>query len=259
MSIDSPAPMVIAHRATMGHAPENTLRGLRAGLAMGVDGIEIDVQLSADGVAVLMHDTELDRTTDGRGPVASQPWASLQSLDAGDGEHVPSLAEALDIVGRQATLIIEVKTGPGQISDDLVSAVAREVRQRDLTRHAWLWSFDAALLQAMSAIARDIPIAHLCRAPTDEVLARVATLRLDGVSMHGSQVTAENVATLRAKQLQVFAWTVNEPEHLARLAALGSRGEGRATGGLTGIVGDYPERISTAITNIARDDSPAVV
>ena len=111
----------------------------------------------------------------------------------------------------------------------------------------------------MSAIARDIPIAHLCRAPTDEVLARVATLRLDGVSMHGSQVTAENVATLRAKQLQVFAWTVNEPEHLARLAALGSRGEGRATRGLTGIVGDYPERISTAITNIARDDSPAVV
>ena len=61
MSHDTP--LVIAHRTTMGHAPENTLLGIRQALEMGCDGVEIDVQLSADGIPVLIHDDELDRTT----------------------------------------------------------------------------------------------------------------------------------------------------------------------------------------------------
>jgi glycerophosphoryl diester phosphodiesterase len=237
--------MVIAHRATMGHAPENTLRGIRAGLDLGADGIEIDVQLTADGVPVLMHDRDLDRTTNGHGPLASHSWASVQGLDAGQGETVPALAGVLDTVGRRATLMIEVKAAPGQYAADVVTAITREVRARDLTRQAWLWSFDAALLEAMSVIARDIPIAHLCQELTDEVLTRVSRLRLDGVSLHGSQVTGENLARLREAQLDVFAWTVNEPAHLTRLAALGAGGHQ-----LTGIVGDYPQRIRAALARV---------
>ena len=93
MSHDTP--LVIAHRTTMGHAPENTLLGIRKALKMGCDGVEIDVQLSADGIPVLIHDDLLDRTTSGSGPVAAASLADLQALDAGEGEPVPTLRDAL--------------------------------------------------------------------------------------------------------------------------------------------------------------------
>ena len=75
----------ISHAACKGHAPENTLAGIRAALALGVDGIEIDVHASLDGVPVLMHDETVDRTTNGAGRVPDLPLAALRELDAGSG------------------------------------------------------------------------------------------------------------------------------------------------------------------------------
>ena len=96
MSHDTP--LVIAHRTTMGHAPENTLLGIRQALEMDCDGVEIDVQLSADGVPVLIHDDLLDRTTNGSGPVGEATLAALRALDAGQGEQIPTLREALELI-----------------------------------------------------------------------------------------------------------------------------------------------------------------
>jgi len=81
--LDPSARLVIAHRGNSMHAPEDTMESFRQGLALGADGLEFDVRLSADGVAVLMHDPLLDRTTDGTGPVAAHTLAQLRYLDAG--------------------------------------------------------------------------------------------------------------------------------------------------------------------------------
>ncbi len=97
-------PLVISHAACGGHAPENTLAGIRAALRVGADAIEIDVQASSDGVPVLMHDLTVDRSTNGRGAVASMTLEQLRALDAG-GEPVSTLDEVLALTIGRALLI----------------------------------------------------------------------------------------------------------------------------------------------------------
>lgn len=226
----------------MGHAPENTLLGIRRALELGADGVEIDVQLCADGVPVLLHDALLERTTNGAGPVGAATVAQLRALDAGEGEYVPTLAEALAAVDGRALLVVELKTSPNtSLSDDaaaLSEAVLREIDAADALHWCWLWSFDPA---AVAALAERAPhgarIAHLCLAPDAEVYQHCAELGLQGVAMHYSACTGEQVEACRAHGLGSFVWTANEPSEIERLAGLG----------LTGIVGDYPERIQAAL------------
>src|SRR3954466_10785832 len=101
--------LIYAHRGASAIHPENTLRAFRHALAIGVDGIELDVHATADGIPVVVHDRDVGRTTDGVGYVDEMPLARLESFDAGDGERVPTLAEVLTLVGDAAHLDIEIK------------------------------------------------------------------------------------------------------------------------------------------------------
>jgi glycerophosphoryl diester phosphodiesterase len=115
-----PAPWVVAHRGETFGAPENTLAAFELAAARGADAVELDVQVSRDGVPVVIHDRHLDRTTDGFGPVRSRTWAELRSLDAGSwydpryrGEPIPALEDALAWACRSGLpLLAEVKTHP---------------------------------------------------------------------------------------------------------------------------------------------------
>src|SRR6266516_311988 len=109
-------PLIISHAACRGSAPENTLAGVRAALAQGVDAIEVDVHASSDGVPVLIHDATLDRTTDSSGRVSERSFADLRRLDAGAqgfegrfrGERIPALAEAAELTRGRCLLIAEI-------------------------------------------------------------------------------------------------------------------------------------------------------
>lgn len=240
MSHDTPLdrPIVIAHRTTMGHAPENTLLGIRTALEMGCDGVEIDVRLCADGVPVLIHDDDLSRTTDASGRVAAASLESLAAVDAGQGESVPTLRDALVLVNGRMLLIVELKVTPGDDVGALCDAVLHDLTEADAIPWTWLWSFDS---ETVIELARRAPhgrrIAHLCIEPTPEVWRIATEHRLDGISMHGSGITGDHVAACRAHEMAAFVWTVNEPADLERCIALGA----------TGIVSDYPERIQAAM------------
>ena len=108
---------VFAHRGARAVAPENTLPAFARALELGADGIELDVQCSADGHLVVMHDFAVDKTTDGTGQVAALTLAELRRLDAGHafgpafaGVRVPTLEEVLDLVGNRCRLNIEIKS-----------------------------------------------------------------------------------------------------------------------------------------------------
>ena len=238
MSHDTP--LVIAHRATMGHAPENTLAGIQRALGMGCDGVEIDVRLCADGAPVLIHDDQLARTTDRSGRIADTTLRELQDIDAGDGERIPTLREALALVAGELLFVVELKVTPGDDVEALCDAVIAEIERADAWPWTWLWSFDS---ETVIALARRAPadrrIAHLCLAPTPDIWKIAAEHQLDGISMHGSGLTAEHIAACRAHDLAAFVWTVNEPADIERCISLGA----------TGIVGDYPERIQLALRN----------
>src|SRR5215203_4636045 len=100
---------IYAHRGASAHHPENTLIAFRHALAIGVDGIELDVHATADSIPVVIHDRDVGRTTDGTGHVDEIPLATLQTFDAGDGERVPTLAAVLELVGGAAHLDVELK------------------------------------------------------------------------------------------------------------------------------------------------------
>ncbi len=106
--LDPLARPVIGHRGASGSFPENTLLAFREAIREGADAVELDVRLSADGVPVVLHDATLDRTTDGRGPVAGMPLAALQELDAGSGERIPALVDVLEELSG-TPIIIEIK------------------------------------------------------------------------------------------------------------------------------------------------------
>ncbi|MCH7522869.1 MAG: glycerophosphodiester phosphodiesterase family protein, partial [Chloroflexi bacterium] len=135
-------PLIISHAACAGHAPENTLAGVNAALEIGADAIEVDVQASADGVPILMHDLTLDRTTNGSGDLASLTWEQLSALDAG-GEPVPTFAQALDLTRGRALLVAEIKR-PG-----CEEALADVVRNAGALDEVMVWSFRAPVLEAM--------------------------------------------------------------------------------------------------------------
>lgn len=106
--LDRSARPVLGHRGASGLLPENTLAAFDLARRLGVDGLEFDVHLSADGVPVVHHDRTLDRTTNLRGPVRAQTARALGRADAGGGERVPTVAEALEATG-DLPLLIELK------------------------------------------------------------------------------------------------------------------------------------------------------
>ena len=224
----------------MGHAPENTLMGIRQALDMRCDGVEVDVQLSADGVPVLIHDDELQRTTNATGPLADRSYAELQRLEAGEGEPVPSLRDALQLVDGQMLLVAELKISPHADVPALCDAVLAEIDRAGALPWIWLWSFDS---ETVIELSRRAPhgrrIAHLCVAPTPDIWQIAAEHRLDGISMHGSGLTASNVAACRTHDMAAFVWTVNERADIRHCIELG----------VTGIVCDYPERIQAALSD----------
>lgn len=122
---------IIAHRGASAVAPENTLAAIARAADLGARSVELDVMLSADGVPVIIHDTDLARTTSGSGPVAGQPAEALARLDAGSwfgasfaGERIPTLSDAISLIlSRNLALNLEIKPSPGEDCATAASAI----------------------------------------------------------------------------------------------------------------------------------------
>lgn len=161
---------VIGHRGAAAQAPENTIAGVRKAIELGADFVEIDVQRSADGDLVVMHDRTVDRTTNGTGPVAELSTAALQALDAGSsfsadfaGERVPTLDEMLSLVenkvspsGGDFTLAVEVKDPenfPG-----IAEQIAQTLAERQVEDQVIVLSFDHDWLLRFRSMAPEVRV-----------------------------------------------------------------------------------------------------
>ena len=222
-------PLVISHAACGGHAPENTLAGVLKALELKSDGIEIDVQASADGVPVLMHDLTVDRTTNGSGEVAKMSLKQLHALDAG-GEAVATLAEVLHFTRARALLVIEIKQ-PG-----IESLIASVVREADAVSNVMVWSFFPQALAAMRAAEPRIPGASLLAAESlsrwPEARERALRLGLQGVSVFFAGIDEQLARDCQRSGLALYAWTVDRLGDIARLIELG----------IDGICTNFPDR-----------------
>lgn len=220
-------PLRIGHRGAAGHAPENTLAALGLAIQLGVDMVEFDVQRSADGELVLFHDQTVDRTTNGEGSVESLPLTVLRGLDAGGGEQIPLLAEALACLNGRAGAMIELKV------EGIAADVCATVKASDFQGPVIYASFFHEELLTVRSLMSDAPTLALIEGAPVQPTAFVIDAQATHAGLALDCVTPTLVQALQAKGIKVFVYTVDEPEDIARMKRLS----------VDGIISNFPERI----------------
>jgi glycerophosphoryl diester phosphodiesterase len=221
---------IFAHRGAKAIAPENTLPAFEQALAMGVDGIELDVHLSQDGHLVVIHDFTVDKTTNGHGPVRALTAAQLAQLDAGShfdpafaGVGVPTLIEVLDLVGDRCRVNVEIKSEDPEGGGE-VDVLAAFIRQRNLYDQLIVSSFNPITLIKLRWTDPKIRLGLLYYQPLPSHLRQAwftPILEPEALHPHHSLIDEALMDWARAKGCAVNTWTVNDPAEAKRLAALG--------------------------------------
>jgi glycerophosphoryl diester phosphodiesterase len=249
-----PRPHVFAHRGGAGLRPENTLEAFRHAMALGYRHLETDVRMTRDGALVLFHDATLDRTTDGHGPLAERSLAELRALDA--GYHFTSDGVGFPYRGRGLTIptIDELLALEGAFFNIEIKAPGDRVRRAfwdALERHA---AHDRVLVAAehgrIGRAFRKLARGRVATsAASDEALAFWAAARAgltrwlpihyDALQLPESYrglrvVDSRLVSAAHARGLAVHVWTVDEPDAMRRLLALG----------VDGLMTDRPDRLA---------------
>ncbi len=234
-----PKPLIIAHRGASCDAPENTAAAVRLAWEGGADAVEVDVRLSLDGQAMVIHDADTGRVAGVARPVCAQTAAELRALDAGvwkgsswAGERIPLLSEILPLRPPEGRMVLEIKSGPGTLpvvaralDDAHVPPEAAEIITFDIetARQArTLWPQRRIL--GLAAVSRE-----RWGAPPEEwlepflVLAR--ELRLDGLDLGVFPgLDGDAVRRVKTHGLSLYVWTVNDAATARRLAEAGVDG-----------------------------------
>jgi glycerophosphoryl diester phosphodiesterase len=234
--------LVIAHRGASGHAPENTLAAFRKSLAMGASFIETDLQLSRDARFVAIHDSTVDRTTNGQGAVHSLTLAELRRLDAGAwfgsefaGERIPTLEEILEFAKKHDVVFyLEIKPVGSWGGEHALIGALRE--SGEIARTVVI-SFDPAILAAIRKIEPTVMTGLLFDGQMEDPLDRAVEIGARQAVVRGDLVTPWMLGQARRRDLQVVCWTVNHPAHMRLLIAAG----------VDGIMSDYPDRLLATI------------
>lgn len=217
----------IGHRGAAGYAPENTVAGIQKAVALGADFVELDVQASRDGQLVIFHDRRVDRMTDGKGLVADTTLADLRRLTVTGGHRIPTLDEAFQAAEGKIGLMLELKVAG--LADPLCDAVRRS-RFAGLLIYASFFHQD--LLRVRQREPKAQTLALLVASPVQP-----ASFALDARATHVGiaydLLSKPYVDALHRAGLTVFAFTVNDPADVQRVAGLG----------VDGIISDFPDRI----------------
>lgn len=232
--------LITAHRGASGLAPENTLSAIHLALAQGADCCEIDIQETADGVVVLLHDDNLKKTTGIHRNIWEVTYAEIKQLDAGawfdpkfKGEPIPTLEQVLAAVPGRMKLNIELKIN-GHEKHLIESAIAI-LERSDFIKDCVLTSFDFAAVQSVRQINSAIRIGYIFSTnPPESIFQADCEL----LSVHKKLATQALIQKAHAHQKQVHVWTVNEPDEMQRFIELG----------VDSIITNWPGRLRALLT-----------
>jgi len=247
-------PLIIGHRGYSLFAPENTLSSFDLAIAAGVDLVELDCHQSKDGILIVIHDSNLNRTTDARGRwkqrlnnVNSRTAAEIQELDAGrwfdpkfSGLQVPTLAQALERIARRSIALIECKSGEPH---NLVQLL----REKRVVHKVIVQSFDWAFLRSVHVLEPELVLGAL--GPPKKLVngrkPRAIFRRLNAtwlkelqktgasIGVWNQQLSRKAIQLARRQKIEVWVYTVNNPRRASRLLRLG----------VTGLITDNPSLI----------------
>ncbi len=225
-----PYPKRCAHRGAGQLAPENTLAAFRHGAGFGYKMFEFDAKLSGDGVALLMHDATLERTSNGRGRVAGKSFGELSQLDAGSwhstafaGESIPSLERIARWLNANHCLAnIEIKPCPGREAET-GAAIALEAKHLFAGQEVppLLTSFSETALESARDAVPELPRGLLVNQLPGDWVARCKRLGCVAIDPHFSQLSRDMIALAHAEGLRVATYTVNDVELAERFGGWG--------------------------------------
>lgn len=231
--------LVYGHRGAKAYRPMNTIPAFEYASEQGADGVELDVQLSADGELVIVHDFTVDGTTNGSGNVADMTLAQLKALDAGawfapeyEGTRIPTLDEVFDAIGH-LIINVELKTIERE-SKGLEQRVADCIANHGMDERVIVSSFNPYALKQFRVIAPDVPIGFL-QAPeytSDEMRAVMNDVPYEADHWHYTMVDS-------TPQCIMNVWTLNDPEIAVQQVKQGVRG----------IITDTPDVILKALAD----------
>ena len=229
----------IGHRGAAGRAPENTIAAIRKGIALGADFVEVDVQRTYDDRLVLMHDKFVDRTTNGTGRVTELTWEDLRPLNAGEGESIPLLEDALAVANGRIGIILETIT-PG-----IGTAVYRATKNAALFSPVIFSSFlhdEILAIHDLDPVAKTMALME-CVPVSGIAFARDAKATHVGLSLDSA--TQEFVAAIQHNGLGVFLYTADEPWRIDQAIRLG----------VDGIISNFPDRVCQRLAEQAIQQS----
>ena len=250
---DWPYPRIFAHRGGGNLAPENTLAAIRMGQSLGFGAHEFDVKLSRDGVAMLLHDDTLERTTSGRGRAADFDWSELVRLDAGAwhsdtfrGERLASFEEAAKLLRSGGTLAnVEIKPTAGfeRLTGERVAAEARRLWS-DASVPPLMSSFFFEALMAAKETAPSLPRGWLAEELTEEAWAKLSALEAVAFHTDHRRLARVSISRLHDKGYRVLLYTVNDVATAEQLLEAGV--DGLFTDNLREFARRFPEAIRVA-------------
>lgn len=212
----------IGHRGAKGHVAENTLASFQKAIDLGVDMIELDIQLSLDKVPMVIHDTTVDRTTSSTGLVTDYSAKELQKLG------IPTLKDVFELVHNRCEINVEIK------EFSATQAVLDLIDKNIFDKYKILISsFDWNALQEVRFHDDVIRIGVLTETDLDLALAFAKFIKAYSIHPYYHLLTAENVQKIKDKHFKVFPWTINEPEDITFVTSLN----------VDGIITDFPERL----------------
>lgn len=235
---------VTAHRGSSGAAPENTLSAIRQAAAERAGYVEVDVQATADGVLVLMHDKNAKRTTGINKDLAEVTFSELRKADAGSwfdrkfkGEKVPTLEEAIDLAKElNVKLNLDLKNNGKE--KRLAEKTALLLEKKEFVTQCVVTSFSEEMIKDVRRINGSIKIGLIISQLPQDPETLFANPNFSLLSANQTIVDEAFMKLANQYNKQVFVWTVNDQKEMERFYKLG----------VTSIITDYPERLHQVIS-----------
>lgn len=223
--------LIIGHRGAKGHFAENTLESIKKALALGVDGIEIDIHRCASGQLVVFHDFTLDRMTNGTGEISKYTLAELKKVEVKGRCQIPTLSEVLTFVDNKCLVNIELKGHDTAEEASRLITFFIEKKGWDY-KNIIVSSFQNELLETVKKANKNIPLGVLIDANLEKGVAFATKIKAISLHIDYTMLTQELVAGFKEK-FKVFAYTVNNLNPLKRIKSYE----------VDGIITDFPDRL----------------
>ena len=216
----------IGHRGAKGYAAENTLASFEKAIALGCDGIELDVWLTIDDEVIVIHDETINRTTNGNGKINNLFLAEIAVFD------IPTLEDVIKIVNHQCFINIEIKDP--KATQFVLKIIENQINNFEYSYNDFIVSsFHFEILENVFNYNSQIKIAVLTENSIENAIAFAEKINAFAINPYYKLLNQENVTLCQQKGFKIFTWTVNEKADIEKIKLLK----------VDGIISDFPDRI----------------